>query len=240
MIGYISQAVTYHTSGKIKGLHSLDVSCSNCQFCQKKQAEADLTQICTYCYTGSMWPSAKQAHAITGEILSRLELTSEEAAAVSIPASCAMFRFNSDGELINQTHATNLVRIAATHPETVFSVWTKRPGLLKKPIEEEGHPGNLLIGYSSPDINIDWNIPYFPFIDFVFTVYTPTGIETPIKQGARECNGKKCIDCGFKCYRKQPEIGPRPARVAEVLRRPRNMKKAEFEKLCDLIDQKTL
>lgn len=235
LLTMLSRAVAYHTSGKIEGLFSLDVACKNCEFCMKMQASQDPSVICTLCYTQSMYETAKAAHAITGEILSKLELTDDEAAAVAIPAG--LFRFNSDGELINLTHALNLLRIAATHKMTSFAIWTKRPAILDAAVKKYGKPDNLIVGVSSPFINTPFS-GNWTWCDFIFTVYTPGRIAAAIAAGSRECNGKKCLACGFKCYKeRRTEAGP--VHVAEVLRKPRSMKENEFSDLCARIDAAT-
>ena len=116
----IGRAITYHESGKIEGLFSLDTACSNNEFCPRMQATDAPEVICKYCYTRNMWDGATRAHHITGEILSKVEFTAEEAALIPVPGLTV--RFNSDGEIINLTHAVNLLRIAATHPAVTFAV----------------------------------------------------------------------------------------------------------------------
>lgn len=232
----LNKAIAYHNSGKIEGLHSLDTACSNNNFCPRMQASEDPSCICKYCYTRNLWDAARFAHHITGEILSGVELTPEEAKAISIFAP--LFRFNSDGELINYTHARNLLRIAATHPETTFSLWTKRPGILNPVISEEHKPQNLICGVSSPTINVPFR-ERWTWCDFVFTVYTPEGMRRALARGEHECNGRKCMDCGFYCYHKHTETSG-PVYVAEALRKPQAVKKSDFPKVLAAIDAATL
>lgn len=232
----LNKAIAYHNSGKIEGLHSLDTACSNNKFCPRMQATEDPSSVCKYCYTCSMWESAKFAHHITGEILSGIELTPIEASLIGIPG--LFFRFNSDGELINYTHAKNLVRIAAAHPATTFSLWTKRPGILNPVIIEEHKPQNLICGVSSPTINVPFR-ERWTWCDFVFTVYTPEGMKRALARGEHECNGKKCMDCGFYCYRKHTETSS-PVYVAEALRKPGSVKKEAFPAIIAAIDAATL
>lgn len=235
LIKSLNMAIAYHKSGKIEGLHSLDTACSNNNFCPRMQASEDPSCICKYCYTKSMWESAKFAHHITGEILSGIELTPEEANLIAIPS--LLFRFNSDGELINYTHARNLIRIAATHPATTFSLWTKRPGIINPIIIEEHKPQNLICGVSSPAINTPFR-ERWTWCDFIFTVYTPEGMRLALARGEHECNGKKCMDCNFYCYRHHD--GPGPVYIAEALRRPKGITAAQFPAIIAAIDAATL
>lgn len=235
LIRSLNMAIAYHKTGKIEGLCSLDTACSNNNFCPRMQASEDPSCICKHCYTKSMWESAKFAHHITGEILSGIELTPEEANLIAIPS--LLFRFNSDGELINYTHARNLIRIAATHPATTFSLWTKRPGILNPIIIEERKPANLICGVSSPTINTPFR-ERWTWCDFIFTVYTPKGMLRALARGEHECNGKKCMDCNFYCYRHHD--GPGPVYIAEALRKPTSIKKSDFPKVIEAIDAATL
>lgn len=235
LIFMLSRAISYHDSGKIEGIFSLDTACTNNDFCPRMQATEDPAIICRYCYTKSMWDAARFAHHITGLILSNVELTDAGAATIAIPNG--FFRFNSDGELINQTHAANLLRIARTHPATSFAIWTKRPALLDAAIRKEGKPENLICGVSSPMINTP-SREHWSWTDFIFTVYTPAGMEKALARGEHECNGRKCMLCGFHCYHQHN--GPGPVYVAEALRKPAGIKKADFPAVIAAIDAATL
>ena len=236
LVQIVSKAISYHDSGKIEGLHSLDTACMNNEFCPRMQATDDPTIICRYCYTTSFWQAAIFAHYITGLILSEVSFTDQEAAFIAIPAF--LLRFNSDGELINATHAANLVRIAATHPQTACAIWTKRPGILNSVIMTYGKPANLICGVSSPMINTPCREGW-TWCDFVFTVYTPEGMRQALARGEHECNGKKCLACGFHCY-KRHDTSAGPVYVAELLRRPKGVTAAAFPGIIAAIDAATL
>lgn len=235
LIFMLSKAVAFHKDGKIECIFSLDTACSNNDFCPRMQAAEDPAIIFKYCYTKSMWDAARFSHHITGLILSSVELTDTEAAAIAIPTG--FFRFNSDGELINPTHAENLLRISRAHPATSFAIWTKRPALLDAAIRKEGKPENLICGVSSPMINNPFR-ERWTWTDFVFTVYTPAGMQKALARGEHECNGRKCMLCGFHCYQKHS--GPGPVYVAEALRKPAGIKKADFPAILAAIDAATL
>lgn len=236
LIMILSRAVTYHESGKIEGLHSLDTACSNNDFCPRMQATEDPAFICKYCYTKSIWDSAKFAHHIIGEILSQVELTKEEAALVSLPA--LLLRINSDGELINHIHAVNIIRIIAAHPLTTGAVWTKRPAILDKAIKQEGKPDNMICGVSSPMINTPFK-EIWSWVDFIFTVYTPRGMAEALARGEHECNGKKCMACNFFCYRKHSDHKG-PVYVAEALRKPGEISAKAWPTVVASIDAATM
>lgn len=230
------KAVSYHDSGKIEGIHSLDTACSNNNFCPRMQAATSPEVICRYCYTLSMWDDARFAHHITGEILSGVALSMEEARQVYIPGT--LLRINSDGELINYTHAINIIRIIATHPNITGSIWTKRPGILNVAIKQEGKPANMICGVSSPVINVPFRETW-TWCDFIFTVYTPRGMITALARGEHECNGRKCMECGFHCYRRHTEHSG-PVYVAEALRKPKGVSVKDFPAVLAAIDAATL
>ena len=237
LIMILSRAVTYHESGKIEGLFSLDTACSNNDFCPRMQATEAQEIICKYCYTRNMWDGANRAHHITGEILSKVEFTAEEAALIPVPGLTV--RFNSDGEIINLTHAVNLLRIAATHPAVTFTVWTKRPAILDQAIRQEGKPANLICGVSSPMINIPFREAW-SWADFIFTVYTPEGMRRALARGEHECNGRKCMNCGFHCYRIHRSENAGPVYVAEALRKPGEISAKAWPAVVASIDAATL
>lgn len=234
LIMILSKAVKYHDSGKIEGLFSLDTDCSNNDFCPMMQASENPACICNYCYTKNMWDAAKFAHHIIGMIISQVDFSREELSFLAVPAD--KLRINSDGELINHVHAVNIIRIAYTHPMTRVVDWTKRPVIMDAAIKQEGKPENLICGISSPIVNRPLS-PSFPWVDFVFTVYTPAGMRAALARGEHECNGRKCMECGFHCY---AHHAGGPVFVAEALRCPKGIKKADFPAVIAAIDKITL
>lgn len=121
-----------------------------------------------------------------------------------------VFRFESHGDVINETHARNYIRIAKANPTIKFAAFTKRPLVWKTAIDKEGKPDNLNLVYSSPQLNkAVTNIrEKFPFFDVVFTVYekgVDIGNNVPCSCGPESCN-----KCRF-CYTKK-------GNVAEILR----------------------
>lgn len=239
LIRFIADSYSFHKSGKIEDIFSLDVASRKCSFCDamREAAKANPAIICKYCYARQEHESAQARHEITGNILQTIRITPEEAAYIT-PPTAAIVRFNSDGEILNDIHADNLLTIAKATPNTTFAIWTKRPELLNKAITRAGgKPENLIAGISSPQINVT-TAPY-SWTDFVFTVYTPAGITRALARDEFPCNGKKCKECGFRCYRK-PANTAGPVYVAEALRKPHDLKKAEFIELCKTIDEITL
>ena len=238
LIGFLAESVTYHKGGKIEGLFSLDVASRQCRFCESMQeaAKANPAIICRFCYARNEHESATRRHEITGNILSTVRIRPDEAAYIG--AKAHKLRFDSDGELLNDIHADNLIAIAKANPSSTDSIWTKDADTLEGAFNRAGgKPANLICGISSPQINI----PAKPreWANFIFTVYTPEGLKRALARGEYSCNGRKCMECNYRCYdREANKEGP--VYIAELLRKPHNMKKADFEALCALIDSITL
>lgn len=82
-------------------------------------------------------------------------------------------------------------------------------------IEKYGKPENAVMIQSSPFV--DKAVKLARYFDYTFTVYSDKEkIENALANGACECNGKKCADCGYKCYMKAWEEN---ANIAEFLRK---------------------
>lgn len=76
---------------------------------------------------------------------------------------------------------------------------------MKAAIKEYGKLANIVYIYSDPYINGDSTTSRVllnnPYIDHVFTVYQDKSYTlTAVTAGAAACNGKKCNECGYKCY----------------------------------------
>ena len=126
-----------------------------------------------------------------GKILSKRILKEEE-----LPVTRKeYFRFQSHGELINDTHYINLINIAKKNPDSVFLLPTKRINIVNR----YGKMGaeNVILSYSEPLKNhLVEKLP--EHFDRRFSVFT--------KEYAEEhnidlnCHGKNCLEC-LQCYR---------------------------------------
>lgn len=208
--------VSFHDAGKIEGLSSVDSSCHGCEFCQmmRKSAENNPLHICGMCYDHAQEEyreGVKNRHELTMRILSSLEFTVDELRALPIVGMC---RFNSSGDLRNDTHARNYVRIAIGHPFAKFALWAKNVKSAEKAFDELGKPENMIFIQSSPIIGKPCKRS--PHADYTFTVYPDekTTLDA-IENGACACNGRKCKECGYKCYTGEWAKG---ANIAEFLR----------------------
>lgn len=164
----------------MEGIRSLNTNPMTNTFCQLASQNDDT--ICSSCYARSLCqirPNMQKAYdrnatLLSEQILKPLKLEDD------------LFRFNSFGELINETHVQNLLNIVFENPNTNFALWTKKPNLLKRGMNEK--PKNLQLVYSSIYTDKIANLP--DQFDKVFTVFS--------KEQNINCS-EKCIDCQY-CY----------------------------------------
>lgn len=211
-------AVSYHDAegSKIVGLFSIDSSCHGCEFCQhmREAADGNPLHICGMCYDFRQEQYRKgmqQRHALTMRVLSSVDFTVQELAALPVPGMC---RFNSSGDLVNAIHARNYIRIAMSHPFARFTLWAKNVRAAEAAFDALGKPSNMLFIQSSPIIGRPCRRSRWA--DYTFTVYPDEATTAAaIAAGACACNGRKCRDCGYKCYSGEWAPG---SDIAELLR----------------------
>ena len=209
--------VAFHESGKIEDIYSFDSSATNCEFCAKmrKLAEKDNSVICNYCYDFSQEQyrfAALNRHTLNMVIMQSVEFEIAELA--TLPAGYVN-RVNSSGDCANQTYANNMVKLAIAFPYSRIAVWTKAPGFYIAACRKYGKPESLVLIKSSVHIDKPDVLP--EYFDYVFTVYFDKAkVEQAIASGACECNGKKCNECGKKCYFATWEKG---SNICELLRK---------------------
>lgn len=234
LVPIFKKALSWHDGGKIGGIYSLfDSTASFCTLCEsmRRLAEDYDTRrasdpetpdvICKYCYDRAQEQSFKASnilprHWLNMKMLSLFNIPSEYLKCWNF-SKANICRFDSSGDIENQTHAENLVKIAYNYPEIHFALYSKNIALVNKVFDKYGKPANLRFIQSSYFIDIPGMKS--SHADVVFTVYTADKINNAISGGACECNGKKCAECGFKCYLPENIGGWNSgANVAEKLR----------------------
>lgn len=194
--------ITKH-GGKMKGIDSISTSCLVNPFCQQRQCNKDM--VCSKCYSKkylTLRPSLREKMLYNTELLTSRILTDDELPLLN----AAIFRFESFGDLINETQLQNYINICLKNKRTTFALWTKNPWTAKNifnamKIEK---PENLIIILSSPLLNEQVEITDdMWFVDHVFTVYTKkyakdNGIDI-------NCGAKNCLKCQL-CYQKGTEF----------------------------------
>lgn len=220
---------SYHDSGKIEGVTSFDSSATNCAFCRgmRHQAEGNPAHICNACYDFAAEQykiTALNRHTLNMVIMSRIDFEPDELRI--IPASL-INRINSSGDIPNKTYARNMIKIALVNPLFHFGFWAKNTAALIAATDELGKPENAVYIQSSPIIGTP--AEKAKYFDHVFTVYVDAdAVKAAIEGGAAECNGKKCRECGYKCY-----LGTHGAdNIAELLRGVNAKKRAAIAAAC--------
>ena len=177
-------------SGKLKGIPALNTSPLNNEFCKAMSKKKD--SICGSCYSINMLKTFRKMCDAPfqkyGEFLSKKVHPSEY---LPKPPNALYVRFSAHGELINLNHTINLFKICGLSPNTTFTLWTKRKGLVWKAIKQIGKPSNLILIHSASALDVETTVP--KYFDKVFIVQTKNNDKT-------NCFGG-CIDC-LKCYTK--------------------------------------
>lgn len=192
--------VSYHTSGKIEGLCSIDTSSLRNPFCEKMSKTAGT--VCQKCYAiraEKYRTNLTECYNNNNELLSSLIINYDE-----LPRINALYcRFNAFGELINETHFINLLRICKVNQRVSFSLWTKNKKVVDYVFNELHYkkPKNLKIILSSIFINLQQaaenEIKTSKYYDKLFTVYSKDYINN---YGITiNCGATKCKNC-MKCY----------------------------------------
>ena len=191
----------YHESGKIEGITSFDSTATNCGFCQQMR-EANKNNpacICNYCYDFAQEQYRIQAlnrHTLNMLIMSNVEFSVKELA--TLPAT-GIIRIDSSGDTPNLTYARNMIKICYAFPHANVGYWAKNVAPVIAACDELGKPGNVVLVQSS--VLIGRSAKKAKYFDYVFTVYPDKETTlSAIANGAAECNGKKCRECGYKCY----------------------------------------
>ena len=193
--------VSYHDSGKIEGMYSCDSSCNNCTFCKtiRENSKDNPFVICNYCYDDAQekrWVNVKNRHGLNLLIMSSERYTVEELATLKIEN---LLRENSSGDIENDIMAENYINIGYSHPTVDIGLFAKNVSPVIRATDKLGKPSNMR--YIQSSILIGKPAKRAKYFDFVFTVYaTEEELQKALAEGACECNGKKCRECGYKCY----------------------------------------
>ena len=182
---------------KLDGFYSLNTSTINNQFCQKMFSSRLTDIICNKCYAKTLekrYFYKTDKLDINARILSNNILLWDH---VPFYPLLSVLRIHSLGELINDVHFINIVLIARKNPHCTVSIWTKRPDIIRR-VFQSGYskPDNLILIYSNPRVNCDFEIKVPEFFNKVFNNYTKEySVENNVDIN---CN-MACKDC-MLCY----------------------------------------
>ena len=187
----LEQIKTSNMSGKLEGLQAISTNTRSNPFCQKMSQSND-NIICSKCYSMATlnrgyFPSLEPALEYNSRLLSK-PLEPEQLP--KFKRKTEYIRFDAHGELINETHLDNYVKITKVYPDRKFALWSKRIPIIKKYFKNREIPENLRLIYSNPFINKVMDKPPVPFHKSFNNVTDDT---------KQNCTGQKCKDC-LLCY----------------------------------------
>jgi len=188
--------ITTEHTGKMEHMWSLSTSCKGNPHC-KAFSKID-GSICSRCYAQrmiKMYKNLDECLQRNADILTSVIIPEDMLPTIN----CVFFRFESFGDLINETQAINYFNICNANEDTHFALWTKNPAIIDNVITQMGYtkPNNLNIIVSSLFINKVYDGVNYDFIDKIFTVYD----KDEAKKVDINCGKKKCIECKL-CYKK--------------------------------------
>ena len=173
-------------SGKLKGIPAYNTNTKSNEFCMRQK---DTDTICGQCYSHKMLDTYRKS------CIPAWQHNSDEFSNWidwdDLPiVNAAFVRLNGHGELINETHFVNIIRLARKTPYTTFALWTKRASITRK---RSDVPDNLILVFSNPKVDRVIGVPRG--FHKVFNNVSK-GSTAP-----QNCTGRKCIEC-LACYRK--------------------------------------
>ena len=193
--------------GKMAGMTVITSACTTNPHCEKlAQIKGS---ICEHCYAMrglSYMRGPREAYVKNGELLSAGIIPTRE-----LPFINATYcRLESHGDIINETHLENYMRICRHNPQTTFVLWTKMYNLVYNYFKNHKAPKNFVLVISSLKVNQPMGEMLTRFKELglkrvkLFTVYDKPYLkehpEVPI-----QCHGKNCLKC-LCCYASKEEI----------------------------------
>ena len=179
-------------TGKLQGLQAISTNTVTNKFCNKQNASKNDDVICTHCYSHSMLNTYRKnmqdCLQRNSDTLSLQDLENED-----LPRINHLYmRFNAHGELINETHLKNLIKICVKNPNVFFTLWSKRKDIIIKYLDSNKKPKNLKLVFSNSIINTILEPP--KYFDSTFN-----NVDADYMKEKQNCTGQKCIDC-LLCY----------------------------------------
>lgn len=195
--------ITDH-DGKMEGIPSISTSVLLNPRCRKNACI--IGSICSHCYAESL---CKQRKGLAEAIAKNTPLLTEAILDVSeLPDTTGneIFRFESFGDLNNETQLVNYLNIVKKNPSTRFTLYTKAYDLVLDYFKRNVPPSNFTLIVSSLMVNVQMDVK--PFMDLgvfapgqvkIFTVYNKKYLkehpEIVINCGSRNCMGcRECYD----------------------------------------------
>lgn len=189
--------------GKMTGVMCVTTSPYDNPRCLARHKNCDM--VCRGCFSLkglSFKKNVRKAYSSNSDILSKREITELELSEIKYLIDfygVRYFRFESHGDLINELHYINYVKIAKNNPGVNFALWSKNFDIIEK-VEKIGvyrHPVNMKLIQSSVYLN-EFELNSSDLADKVFTVFDKHFIENHSNLNIN-CGSRKCSECGL-CY----------------------------------------
>ena len=189
--------------GKMSDVISVSTSPLENKYCQERAKIEN--SICSHCYSIDFNTYRK---GLKAKLKRNTALFTTEVIPVRewpvLPAFIEIFRLEAFGDLGNVIQAQNYINFCKANENRLynncmFALWTKNIFLLTAAFKYTEKPGNMIIIYSSPCVNLPAEKALnIPFIDKVFTVYDNK--ETAEEHNAKiNCGANNCNTCR-RCY----------------------------------------
>lgn len=194
--------ITEH-QGKMTLIPSISTNKKLNENCRKMSSSGNCDCICTHCYADNvmaMYPKLEASLTNNTAVLTR-ELTFAEIKTISkFFLNTAIARFESFGDLNNETQLLNYIRIARAAKHTRFALFTKQYGIVRKYFESgKRFPDNVTLILSSPYIDHVLNEAMVDvFKQYHRRVITFTVTRDKTNPGIN-CGQRRCIECR-NCY----------------------------------------
>lgn len=191
--------------GKLDGIPCMGTSCLFNPVCEARRKNGN--SICSKCYAVGTcmqyedltWWLFHNQRELTTRVIPYDELPTFRAD--KFPNDEFMVRQESFGDTMNIYQAVNYVRTCLKNGHCRFAIWSKNLWIWDAMFANTPKPKNMRFVYSNPDLNGEEDESIFekhPYIDCVFTVFTPGYIkEHDIKIN---CGARSCKKCG-RCYK---------------------------------------
>ena len=190
--------ITEKHTGKMEGMKSLSTNTLTNPLCQVNRKIKG--SICEKCY-------ANQYAKMRPNLAKKLEentqaLTKEIIKEDEIPLiNSAFFRFEAFGDIYNEIHLENYLKIAKKNPHCRFGLWTKNYPLILNYFFDHKLPDNINLILSSLMVNKCINLDPFKKMGIKvksFTVYSRAYAK---EHGVTiNCGSRSCISC-LQCYK---------------------------------------
>ncbi len=177
-------------SGKLDSFRALNSNTLTNPFCISMHNTTKDNIICKECYSVSMLqthrknciPAFERNSYLATDKLNNFPLVGDK-----------VFRIHGHGEIINYTHAVNILGFINANPNTIFGWWTKRKNIINQLSKRYNKPDNLVMIYSNPVVDKVIDPPSSSgWFDKSFNNVTDNKVE-------QNCTGQQCKDC-LLCY----------------------------------------